>query len=762
MSFDPTDPVARAPAALSHAIVDLLGSAKRAMHVAEIGQRLAVGDRARLRDALDALVDDGIVLPQAGQRFRLSPGARPAVAPVEGMIHVNPKGFAFVRPSGETDDVYIPADAVAGAMHGDRVAVRVVARSRRGREGEIVAVLERRCRRVVGTLEGRPGQRYLEPDDARIRGPVQIVDEGSVSGARPGLAAVVAITQYPEESRENPQGRLVQVLGVPGEPDVEVAKVLAAHAIDEQHPSDALREAQAYGETVDPAELANREDLTSIPLLTIDPHNARDHDDAVWVTRDEGGSYQAWIAIADVSHYVTPDSGLDRCALERGCSVYLPDRAVPMLPATLSSVLCSLLSGQERLCLCVHIELDPTGSVRRSRIIEGRMRSRAFLSYHAVARALGFTTNPEPDPVAEAMRDDLFVLWDLAMILRKRRMRRGALDLEIPEAEIAIDMATRLPVSVTQREHDPGVRKAYRLVEELMLLANETVARFCLDRSLPAIYRVHAAPEPEKLARYAEVCGLLGVDFDPEDGTDPQKLTRFLRKIGNHPRREILHMLLLRALTQACYDPTNIGHFGLASGAYLHFTSPIRRYPDLVVHRVVRQALRGEKPARDDASAEALRRAALLASEQERNAMEAEREVTDVYRALLMRSHIGKTFEGTVSSVTPIGLWTRLTDPFVDVLVPLDALGHDAYEVDDAGLRASGVRSGDSITLGDKLVVLIEDVSLVRRLVFARRVLDDQPRRKSRSTKKERKEQRRAAAKKARGRTKKTRKKSRR
>jgi ribonuclease R len=735
VSFDPLSH-ARTPAALSHAVVDLLSDSRRPLHVAEIATQLGVGDRHVLREVLDDLVSDGVVLARAGQRFRLAPGARPREAREEGIVHVNPKGFAFVRTIGSPDDVFVPGDALGGAMHGDRVAVRVVARSRRGREGEIAEVLERRCRRVVGVLRGRPGQRTLEPDDARMRGPIEIVDETGAEGAmeaRAGLAAVVAITRYPEQPRELPQGALTKVLGAPGEPDVEVAKVLAAHGIDEVHSDETRREAEAFGSEPDPAELARREDLTAIPFLTIDPHNARDHDDAVWVERDDEGRYQAWIAIADVSHYVTPKSALDAAALERGCSVYLPDRAIPMLPQALSGALCSLLQGEERLCLCVHVHLDATGAVRKTRILEGRMRSRAFLSYQAVARALGLSTEAPSDLAAEARRHELQIMWDLAMLLRKRRMRRGALDLDVPEAEVSIDLATRLPVSVTMREYDPGVRKTYRLVEELMLLANESVARFCIDRDLHTVFRVHAAPDPEKLARLAAACSALGIDFDPDDGDDPQKLTRFLRKTAAHPKKEVLHMLMLRALSQACYDPINIGHFGLASGAYLHFTSPIRRYPDLVVHRVVRHALRSEAPSKPVASEEALRRAALVASEQERNAMEAERETADVYRALLMQSHVGEIFEATVSSVTPMGLWVRIRDPFVDVLVPLDAVGNDSYEIDEHALRATAARSRDSIMLGDALLVRIEDVSLTRRLVFGRRMVEERSGKRSKS-----------------------------
>ncbi|RLB48484.1 MAG: ribonuclease R, partial [Deltaproteobacteria bacterium] len=425
---------------LKHAIIDLLGAEHRALHAAAIASRLSVRQDATFRTALEDLVTDDILIARAGRRYRLVPGMKEQRDDLlEGIIHANPKGFGFVRLA-PSDDVFVPPEAIGGALHGDRVQIRVVAHSRRGREGEVVEVLERGRRQVVGVLRGRARQRYLEPDDSRLRGPIEIVDEqlpprsesdgtqqagprNLKSSARAGLCAVVEITRFPQSHDENPQGRLTAVVGPPGEPAVEVAKVLIEHNVQEHHDPAAVAEAAAFGSEPSAADLATREDLTAIPLLTIDPHDARDHDDAIWAEQDDNGAYQAWIAIADVSHYVSPGSALDDGALTRGTSVYLPDRAVPMLPGELSSTLCSLLPDVERLCLCVHLHLDPTGAVVKTRLIEGKMRSRAFLSYRSVARALGFTTEPQRDPKAEALRPELQVIWELVSQLRKRRMR---------------------------------------------------------------------------------------------------------------------------------------------------------------------------------------------------------------------------------------------------------------------------------------------------------------------------------------------------
>jgi ribonuclease R len=713
-------PRATADAQLLHAIVDLLAGERRPLHAAEIASRLDRADRASLGQALEDLVFDGTLTARPGRRYQLATGARPrrSAELVEGAYLANPRGFGFVRGSARELDVFIPADCMGGAMHGDIVRARVVSTSSRGPEGEVVEVVERRLKRVVGVLAGRRGYERLEPDDARVRGPVELAEVGDEH--RPGLAAVAEITRYPESPRELARAKVIAVLGEPGDPEVEVEKILIMHGIEEEQPADAVAEARAYGEAPSEADMRGRADLTPIPFVTIDPHDARDHDDAVWVERDEEGRYRAWIAIADVSHYVTPDTALDKSALERGCSVYLPDRAIPMLPPELSAKLCSLLENELRLCLAVEVDLDATGKITRTKLSEAYMRSRAYLTYNSVASALGFTSLEGRDPRAEAMRDDLMVMWDLSMILRKRRMSRGALDLDVPEAEIRVDKESKAPIQVSQRGGDPGVKKAYRLIEELMLLANEVVATEMISRAIPTIFRVHGAPDPEKIARLAAACEALGVAFDPEAAERPQALAKFVRTVASHPQAGVIHGLVLRSMQQAMYDPVNIGHYGLASAAYLHFTSPIRRYPDLVVHRLLRPTLRGEEGGR--AGEATLRLAAARASELERNAMEAEREVGDVYRTLFMKRHIGDRFEGVVSSITPTGVWVRLEEPFVDVLVPGDRLGPDTYEPDDAAVRTVAVRSGDTITLGDPMVVEIEDAVITRRAVLAKRI----------------------------------------
>jgi ribonuclease R len=632
---------------------------------------------------------------------------------------MNPRGFGFVAGGVGNDDVYVPPDAIGGALHGDRVLVVVVAQSDRGLEGRIEQIVKRRSPRVAGVLRRRGKSSWLEPDDSRLRGPIVISDPGKV--AKDGDAAVVTITQFPDSHDENPEGELVKVLGAPGEPTVEIAKILVREDVRESHSDEALREAEIFAQQLLAEIPANRTDLRQIPLPTIDPEDARDHDDAVWVER-HGDGYRAWIAIADVSEFVQPGTALDEEALARGCTVYLPTRAIPMLPAALAADLCSLLPERERLCLCVIADLDRDGVLTKYDIVEGVMRSAAMLTYGGVARTLGFSETPPKSAAAEAFKKDLKVMDELTRKLRKARMNRGALDMDLPEARVLVDPSTGAPTDVIRRATDQGIKRAYSMIEELMLLANEAVALWLGNRKAPTVYRIHGQPDETKLERLGEVASRLGVEFDPEAMKEPLGVSRFLARAQKHERKQVLEMLLLRSLKQAAYDTNNIGHFGLASKNYVHFTSPIRRYPDVQVHRAVKAILRGGKPDSSPAAREALQLSATLSSARERAVMDIEREVVDLYRCLLMREHIGETFEGTVSALVGTGAFVSLDSPFVDVLVRYEAMGPDHYNLSEDELSAVGARSGDTISLGDRVLVTIEDVAILRRQTYGRRV----------------------------------------
>jgi ribonuclease R len=726
------------PVATRSEVLELLGSEAEPMHAREIARRLRVSevDYLGLQRLLDDLSFEGVLARRPGQRFKLAPRtAQARGAEREGLLTVHPRGFGFVASlDAAGDDVFVPPEALGGAMHGDRVRVRVRSRGARGPEGEVTEVLERGLKRVAGTLRRKGKSAWLEPDDTRVRGPIALPRGIDVAGPEgnsgtDGDAVVVAITRWPETPDENPEGAIETVLGRPGELSVEAAKILVLEGIEEAHTLEAVREAEAYGAEVPEYMKEGREDLRHIPLPTIDPEDARDHDDAVWVERTERGGYRAWIAIADVSTYVTPKTALDDEAKARGCSVYLPDRAIPMLPRALSSNLCSLLPAVDRLCLCAEVELDMAGHPIKSRLIRGVMRSHAKLTYGGVARALGLSGEAKREPAADAMVEGLRVAYELSRHLRARRMKRGALDFELPEAKVVLHEHTREPIDVTKRAEDPGVKKAYQLIEELMLLANETVARFSQERDTPTIYRVHAPPDEQKLDRFAAMCESLGIDFDPEDTRDPKKLGDLLKSFSDHPLAPVLNSLLLRSMKQATYDVTNVGHFGLASKAYLHFTSPIRRYPDLVVHRLVHQVLTSGQPRHADVSREKLADAALASSIAERRAMEVERAIVDLYRTFMMKDRVGERFEGTVTAVVGSGMFVQLDAPFVDVLVRLEDMGEGYWEIDDDGLRIVAARSGGVVALGDRVEVEITDAAILRRTIYAKRMGGEEGRR---------------------------------
>ncbi|MFZ5895896.1 MAG: ribonuclease R family protein [Myxococcota bacterium] len=702
-------------------IVRRLQEAGRPLTAREIKAAFSLRPEQDLGGVLEAMVTRGLLKRLGGHRYAPAAIGRGGGDATLGKLSMNPRGFGFVTAPG-SEDVYIAPESVGAAFHGDRVEVEVVGRSTRGVEGRIVRIVERRNSRIAGLLRRRGKSVWLEPDDSRIRGP--IVVSGNAKIGKDGEAAVVNVTRFPEFSDENAEGELVSVLGTPGEPNVEVAKILVREGVEEQHSDGAVREAESLAARTLRDVPTTRRDLREVPLPTIDPEDARDHDDAIWVERN-GEGYRAYIAIADVSESVEEGSALDVEARARGCTIYLPDRAIPMLPSALAADLCSLLPDRDRLCVCVIVELDVNASIKSYEIVEGVMRSAAMLTYGGVARALGFTDEPPRSAQAEAMKKDLKVLDELSRKLRRGRMARGALDLDLPEPKLILDPKTGAPLDVKRRTQDPGIKRAYSMVEELMLLANEVVAQWLGERRSSAVYRIHGKPDEAKLERLSGIADKLGVELDLDALQTASGVSRWLAKIQKHPRRQVLEMLLLRSLKQATYDTKNLGHFGLASEAYVHFTSPIRRYPDILVHRAVKHLLRGNKPKNAPDALEALAEAAQLSSERERAAMEIEREVVDLYRALLMRERVGDVLEGSVTALVGSGVFVALDDPFVEVLVRFEAMGPDRYELSEDELSVVGSRSGDTIALGDRMVVVIEDVAILRRTVYARRVVPE-------------------------------------
>ena len=695
--------------------------APRALHVGELCKRVGATktQRDEMLDVLDELHGLGLVTEMPGNRYRIKAAPKPKTAKrygvITGVLQMTPRGFGFVDAADGESDVFIPPTGVGPALHGDRV--EVAARpSPKGREGDVVAVLQRRPARFTGTLMKIKRQLLIEPDDARLRGPMPVTQSVKKQRAE-GLSVVAEIEEFPQSAHDVPKARVVEVLGVEGMTRVEVAKIKIRENVIEEFDDAVREEAEAFPRQVLKSEKKEREDLRDLDLVTIDPADARDHDDAIFCEKTKNG-YRVVVAIADVSHYVRPGTALDRAALERGCSIYLPDRAIPMLPPELSSHLASLVAHKDRLCMGAEMHLSANGALKKARLFEGVMRSGAGLTYPGVAKALGLTDQGPRQPAAEQRVKSLRSLLELSQKLRKRRLKRGALDFDLPEARIELDSENVEPIDVRRSKSDPGVRQAYQMVEEMMLLTNEVVATELKKRNVPGVYRCHGRPDEKKLALFAQLATALGFEMSVESAADPRQLAQFLKRTEKRDEAPILRFLLLRAMQQAYYDVNaDIGHFGLATKDYLHFTSPIRRYPDLVVHRVVRKVIRGE-PIDRVALVPNLRRASAESSRLERRAMNVERDVVALYRSILMRDRVEEEFEGTISSIDYYGFRVTFDEPFVDAFVPITRL-KDFYEVDDLGIRLIGQRSGEIFALGDRIEVRLESVSIQNREITA-------------------------------------------
>ncbi len=641
-----------------------------------------------------------------------------------GWLSMTPRGFGFVTCDDGGPDAFIAPPSLNGAMHGDRVELRVRP-SAKGREGDITKVIERGLRRVAGTLVKSRGGWFVEPGDPRL--PERFLVEGSLPLDTPAGSEVVAqVTRHPERFIHAERGdigavRVLRVLGTRGTANVEVEKVLIREGVIEEFPDDVVAEALGFPAQVPEEEIARREDLRSLDLCTIDPEDARDHDDAVWAQKNAKG-YRVVVAIADVSHYVRPGSPIDTEALKRATSIYLPDRAIPMLPPELSTNLASLVDTDDRLTLAVDCQLDRTGRVLDFRFVEGVMRSRARLTYGGVARALGWTETPALDPEAEKRKPLLAVLAEVSALLRARRVKRGALSFELPESKIKLG-PDREPVDVVKQKGDPGVKKAYETIEDLMLLANETVGAELARRALAAPFRVHGKPDAARVMQFAQVAEAFGLALPDDAVEDPKALQGVLAQIEGTPHEGALGYLLLRSMQQAIYSLDNVGHFALAARDYLHFTSPIRRYPDLVVHRIVRTLARGEQVDQSGAAIQARRVEAIQSSRMERRAMTVERDAKAICATLVMQPKVGETFPGVVSGLSPEMIFVMLDSPFVEASIPLDRVegpsSREAWALDGLGIRAHASRSGRSIALGDRVEVKLETVSLADRKSYA-------------------------------------------
>lgn len=649
---------------------------------------------------------------------------------IVGTLTLRPEGYGFVRrlegPMGE--DVFLPPHELVGALDGDKVRVRIV-RGKFGRDaGVLLEIVSHRRRNFLGIYQaGGKRTAVVTPVDPSLPRTVPVQP---LASAKTGQVVKVGITAYPTDAG-GLRGEVEKVVGEPGDPIVEVLEVAYANGFAEDFPPEVREEARSLPNRVLVRERAGRRDLTSLPLVTIDGEDARDFDDAVFVERMPRGGYRLVVAIADVSHYVRQGSKLDEEALARATSVYFPNHVLPMLPERLSNGICSLNPGEERLCMVCDLALDSSGMPVEAQLYEGVMRSHARCTYEQVEATLEGQTPEELLPFEEELR----LAGELAAKLRKQRALRGALDFDLPESRAVLNKEM-LPIAIERRARTD----AHRLIEEFMIAANEAVARHFSDRELPTVYRVHDEPDPEKLERFAALARAVGFVIDVEEGVTPAQLSELLREIEGSPQERALNTLLLRSLMQAIYQPENIGHYGLASENYLHFTSPIRRYPDLIVHRLLKEhwARAGRSPRGKAKAAleEELDVQAAHASERERAAADAERDIDQYFKCLFLQDRVGESFQATIVSITDFGFFAELDDVPAEGLVPADELG-SRWELDEQRYRLVFPGSGRSFGIGDQVVVELAGVDLEKRQIHLT-LLQDQEGKKVSPKEKER------------------------
>ncbi|HIE12181.1 MAG TPA: ribonuclease R [Desulfotomaculum sp.] len=684
--------------------------AYRPLTVAELGRVFLPGGKGMnaFKKLLRGMEEKGLIYQTRAARFGLPEQFNLFVGRVQG----HAKGYAFLVPDNEgADEVFIGSGNLNGAMHNDRVAVRLLPDGRgKTREGEVVRVLKRGNSRLVGTLHKKRRFSVVVPDDPRLGSGI-VVPRGRLTAARNGDKVVVELTAYPTP-RTLPEGRVVEVLGQAGAPGMDMLVLCRRYDLPDDFGMKVLREAENIPAAITGADLRGRRDLRDWLVITIDGEDAKDLDDAVSLSVLPDGMYMLGVHIADVEHYVQEGGALDREALKRGTSVYLPGRVVPMLPPRLSSGICSLNPGEDRLTLSVLMTVGPEGGVREYELVPSVIRSRERMTYTAVYRML--EGDPEFTGQYRHLSEMLARMRDLCLVLRRRRLRNGAINFNLPETKVELDDAGR-PVAVFRAARTV----AEQIIEEFMLIANETVARHAAALGLPFIYRVHPKPDEEKVAALAQLLAGFGYNTKGLTRLEPAAFQAVLDAACGRREERLINAVMLRSMKQARYAPERSGHFGLASEYYTHFTSPIRRYPDLFIHRVLREAmangwrLSAKRKAELQAQAEY---AAVLASERERVAMEAEREAVELKKAAFMEDKVGNVYPGFISGVTGWGLYVELENT-VEGLVHVRTLTDDFYLYDERSYTLTGRNTGKSYRLGDPVRVRVLRASVEDRLV---------------------------------------------
>ena len=656
--------------------------------------------REILRRRLTAMVRDGQLMKTRRNAF----GLPAKMDLLKGRVSAHKDGFGFVLLEDGGSDLYISSREMRKVLHGDRVLAGVTGTDRQGRrEGMIAEVLERANENIVGRFVEENGVALVVPDDPRITQDVMIPLKDT-AGARPGQIVVASIVSEPTE-RKNPIGKIIEILGQSGAPGMATEIAIRSFSLPYEWPEGVEAAANAYGESVPEAMKEGRKDLRDLPLVTIDGADARDFDDAVYAKRQNKG-WRLVVAIAEVSNYVQPGSLLDKEATKRSTSVYFPNRVIPMLPEALSNGLCSLKPAVDRLCLACEMTVGENGKVIRARFVAAVMKSSARLTYSQVAEYFESGVLKHHDEQAEVKRN-LDDLHDLYKALRKARLKRGAIDFESTEYGFQFDERGAVAGLIPHVRND-----AHKLIEECMILANVQAALFLMKGKLPAPYRVHAPPPEGKIEALSQFLRSQGIKVPWRDNPEPKDFETIVDIARGRPDEQLIMAVLLRSQSLAAYQANNEGHFGLALEAYTHFTSPIRRYPDLLVHRAIHHLIARENKAHYPYTTQAMTELCARCSHNSRRAEEAERNVVDRLKCAYLENHIGEEYEGMVSGVTSFGLFVELDYGRINGLVHVTGLPNDYYHFDPVTHSMKGERRGQVFQLADRVKVKVSSVSV--------------------------------------------------
>ncbi len=682
-------------------------AAYRPLAADELYRAMEIRDMDGFMKSLMELEKEGKVICTRKLKYGVPEKMNLAVGKLQG--HQNGFGF-LIQDTPGVPDIYISAENMNSAMHNDRVVARLLGHNWEGprQEGEIIRILERANTQIVGTFEKGKRYGFVTPDENRISIDVFIAN-GHENGAVTGDKVVVEVTRWPEK-RRNPEGKIIRIIGHKGDPGTDIESIVWKYGLPQQFPKPVLNEVAKIPMQVTEEQRRGRRDLRALQMVTIDGADARDLDDAVSLEVLPNGNYRLGVHIADVGAYVPPGSALDREAYKRGTSVYLVDRVIPMLPQELSNGICSLNPKVDRLAMSVFMEIDARGQVLNHEITESVINVNERMTYGDVKRIL-IDRDAELISKYDHLVGTFTEMEKLCLILRGRRLRRGTIDFDFPEVKVKLDNIGR-PVEINK--YDRSV--ADQIIEEFMLVTNETVAEHFYNARVPFVYRIHETPDGEKLSNLNRFLFTFGLSIKGFNKIHPGAFQEVLSKVQGRPEERVIGTVMLRTMKLARYSEENLGHFGLAAEYYSHFTSPIRRYPDLVIHRIIKETLAKDRLSekRKGKLASFVADAAIQSSDRERVATEAERESVDLKKVEFMKDKVGEEFDAVISSVTSFGFFVEL-DNLVEGLVHVTNLVDDFYEYDEARLALTGIHTGKQFRIGDTVRVKLEKVNLDER-----------------------------------------------